>query len=79
LAIHGRHGGRITDDGDDVGPWFGGSQVRVDLPGVDATVTGRVHGSTGFGRTRVLIDGVGDEKDTEILVPTGRIVDVVER
>lgn len=65
--------------GDDVGPWFGGSQVRVELPGTDATVTGRVHGSTGFGRTRVLVDGGAGEKDTEILVPTERIVDVVEQ
>jgi hypothetical protein len=31
------------------------------------------------GRTRVLVDGPGDEKDTEILVPTERIVAVVER
>lgn len=66
-------------DGDDVGEWFGGSQVRVDLPGTDATVTGRVRGSTGHGRTRVLVDGPGDEKDTEILVPSGRIIDVVEQ
>ena len=66
-------------DTDDVGPWYGGSQVRVDLPATDATVTGRVHGSTGFGRTRVLVDGPGDEKDTEILVPSGRIVDVIEQ
>jgi hypothetical protein len=64
---------------DDVGPWFGGSQVRVELPGTDATVTGRVHGSTGHGRTRVLVDGDGDEKDTEILVPSGRIVGVVKQ
>jgi hypothetical protein len=49
------------------------------LPGTDATVTGRVHGSTGHGRTRVLVDGDGDEKDTEILVPSGRIVDVVKQ
>jgi len=68
-----------TDHRADVGPWFGGSVVRVDLPGTDATVTGRVHGSTGYGRTRVLVDGDGDEKDTAILVPTERIVDVVER
>jgi hypothetical protein len=66
-------------DADDVGPWYGGSQVRVDLPGNDATVTGRVHGSTGHGRTRVLVDGPGDEKDTEILVPAERIVAVVEQ
>jgi hypothetical protein len=66
-------------DADDVGPWYGGSQVRVELPGTDATVTGRVHGSTGFGRTRVLVDGPGDEKDTELLVPSGRIIDVVEQ
>ena len=67
------------DRGDGVGPWFGGSEVRVELPGTDATVTGRVHGSTGHGRTRVLVNGPGDEKDTEILVPTERIVAVVER
>lgn len=64
---------------DDVGEWFGGSQVRVDLPRTDATVTGRVHGSTGYGRTRVLVDGPGDEKDTELLVPAERIVAVVEQ
>lgn len=67
-----------TDHRDEVGPWFGGSVVRVDLPETDATVTGRVHGSTGHGRTRVLVDGDSDEKTTEILVPTERIVDVVD-
>jgi hypothetical protein len=47
----------MTDDHRaEVGPWFGGSVVRVDLPGADATVTGRVRGSTGYGRTRVLAD-----------------------
>ena len=62
---------------DAVGLWVGGSRVRVELPRTKATVTGRVHGSTGYGRTRILVDGPNDEKDTEILVPERRIVEVV--
>ena len=63
----------------DVGPWFGGSRVAVTLPGTDATVTGRVQGSTGYGRVRVLVDGDGDRKDTAILTPRENVVEVIEQ
>jgi len=68
----------MTDDGDGIGPWFGGSKVTADLPGTDATVTGRVRRSTGFGRTRIIVAGDDGEKDTEILLPTERITAVVD-
>jgi hypothetical protein len=61
------------------GPWFGGSRVRIQLPGTDATLVGRVHGSDGGGRTRVIVDGADGEWNTSILVPNDRIVKVVER
>ena len=69
----------MTDESDDVGPWFGGSRVAVTLPGSAATVTGRVRGSTGYGRVRVLVDGDDGRKDTEILTPRVNITEVIEQ
>ena len=63
----------------DVGLWFGGSRVTVTLPGTDATVTGRVRGSTGYGRVRVLVDGDSVRQDTEILTPRENVVEVIEQ
>ena len=69
----------IGENARGVGPWFGGSRVRIQLPGTDATVVGRVRGGDAAGRTRVIVDGDDGEKDTSILLPEDRIVEVIER
>lgn len=69
----------IGENARGIGPWFGGSRVRIQLPRTDATVVGRVHGSDGGDRTRVIVDGENGERDTSILVPSDRVVEVVER
>ena len=48
----------IGENARGVGPWFGGSRVRIQLPGTDATLVGRVHGSDAGGRTRVIVEMV---------------------
>lgn len=68
-----------TNDREDVGTWFGGSMVRVILPQDAGTLVGRVHGSTGFGRVRIIVEGEGEEKDTSLLIPRDRVTEVVEK
>jgi hypothetical protein len=72
----------MTDDDDTaedpLGRWVGGDRVTAEIPTTDATVTGRVRGSTGYGRTRIVVDGADGEKDTEILLPTERILGPVD-